>query len=171
MRTIIINVFCALLLSETAMAIPRCADYWDGGQGKLLPKFWDGVAIVYAVTGESKIVDDNEDLPFILTFRNLATVFGEIDPSKEPVIKARAAVGGLTEVMPGPPEPNCRVIVVLRKRKQGGGYEVPPFPMDFMPNGTAIVPVTGDPRPVMEQILKSIRKILGDKKPGIAEKK
>lgn len=146
------------------MAIPRCSDYWDAGQGKLLPSFWDGVKIIYAVTGDVKVVASNEDLPFELPLRPLATIVGEIDPLKENNISARIVFGGLTEVIEGPPDSNIRVIVVIRKRKNGPGYEVPPFPMEFMPNGTAIVPITGDPTPVIEKIQMAVR-MLRSKKP------
>lgn len=161
MKTIGVYVVYISLLLRIVEAAPLTLDYW--AEGKLLPKFWEGVVILYAVASEWKADAQDVDLPILFKFKPLATIAGQLDPLCKPAIQARGAFRGFTPGISKPPEPNSRVIVVLRERKDGRGYDLPPFPMEFMPNREAVFPVTGDPSPKIEGILKAVRELKGKK--------
>lgn len=162
MKTIAICIVYVLLLVRGLEAAPLTTDYW--AEGKLLPNFWEGVVILYAVANEWKADAQDVDLPIVFKFQPLATIAGQLDPLCKPAIQARGAFRGFTSGISKPPEPNSRVIVVLRKRKDGNGYDLPPFPMEFMPNREAVFPVTADPSLTIERIQKAVRE-LKSKKP------
>lgn len=120
---------------------------------------WKGGSVVYASVQE---VENRSDGQTLLKLRPLGVLIGPLDPRTEASIAARAKISSAGTSIQKAPETQSYAIFVLIKK--GAEYEVDPFPQAFMPSGTAIEPVKGDPTPVMLKILKTMEE-LSAKKP------
>lgn len=120
---------------------------------------WKTTSIIYAFVEQQRSIGG--DSGTVLTLRPVLTISGSLDPGKGSPIEVRAAISNSSTVGVTA-APNTYVIIVIRK--EGAGYIVPPEKLEFMPGSAAIIPVTGNPTPVIEQILGAVQKV-GAKKP------
>ena len=113
-----------------------------------------GGSVVYALVEGIELLSDGQTL---LKLKPLATLIGPLDPRTETSVAAKVKIGSMgTSIHKAPQARSYAVVVLLKKETE---YEVDTFPQPFMPNGTAIEPLKGDPTPVMLKILNSIQEM------------
>ena len=147
MKTLIIGSGLAIVMLGLFSAAAE-----DSGRAASGP--WKDESVVHAFIEGIETLTDGQTL---LKLRTVATLIGPLDPRTEPSITAKMKIGSVGTSIHKAPQARSYAVVVLPKK--GTEYEVDSRPQPFMPNGTAIEPLKGDPTPVMLKILNSIREM------------
>ncbi|MBI5820156.1 MAG: hypothetical protein HZA88_14325 [Verrucomicrobia bacterium] len=147
MRKQIVGFGLAMLLGGFHSAVAE-------GSGRTAFGLWKGGSVVYTLIEGVETLADGQTL---LKLKPVATLIGPLDPRTEASIAAKVKIGSVGTSIHKAPQARSYAVVVLLKK--GTEYEVDSFPQPFMPNGTAIEPLKGDPTPVMLKTLNSIQEM------------